>query len=86
MHSSMLEELLINNNDITTEGAHLILQSAVNNEVCRVKVVINAEYQRDSKVRKMMNILRERRMMNINVVCYIFVCSIIIIIINFMTD
>ena len=71
----MLEDLLINGNDITTEGAHLILESAVNNRACQVNVVINVEYQRDRKVRKMMNILKERRMMKTTVVCVILCVS-----------
>ena len=71
----MLKVLLINGNDITTEGAYLILQSAVDNKACQVNVVINDEYQRDRKVRKMMNILGERRMMKITVVRVILCVS-----------
>ena len=55
-----IKELSINNNSITVEGAHLILQSAVNNRVCE-EVVIDYEYKEDNEVRKMINILETRQ-------------------------
>ena len=65
-----IRELGLHNNPITTEGAHLILQSAVNNKACQVMIYIDDEYWRDSKVQTMKNILRDRRRMKTNVVGY----------------
>ena len=47
-------------NLITVEGARLILQSAVNNNVCE-EVLIDFKYERDNDVQKMMNILETRQ-------------------------
>ena len=58
-----ISKLVLRANAITTEGAHLILQSAVNNKACQVDIGIDYEYRRDSEVRTMKNILRDRRMM-----------------------
>ena len=58
-------------NDVTTEGARLILQSAVKNKDCQVDIVMDDEYKGDSEVRKMMNVLRDRRRIKANVVSYI---------------
>ena len=63
--------LVLRDNPITTEGAHLILQSAVNNKPCQVHIWMTDEYRRDSKVQTMMNILRDRRRMKTNVVGYL---------------
>ena len=63
--------LVLSDNAITTEGAHLILQSAVNNKACQVDIGIDDEYRRDSEVQTMMNILRDRRWMKTNVVGYL---------------
>ena len=54
-----IRELELRNNPITTEGAHLILQSAVNNKACQVDMSIDDAYG-DIKVQRMMNILRDR--------------------------
>ena len=61
-----IKMLQLYNNIITTEGARLILQSAVNNKDCQADIVINNEYKSDSEVRTMMNILRDRRWMTTN--------------------
>ena len=53
-------ELRIYINPITVEGARLILQSAVNNRVCK-EVYINDEYEEDNEVQKMINILETRQ-------------------------
>ena len=66
-----IRELVLNNNPITTEGAHLILQSAVNNKACQVDIGIHYEYCSDSEVQTMMNILEDRRRMKTNVVGYL---------------
>ena len=65
-----ISELVLYDNPITTEGAHLILQSAVNNKACQVVITIDYEYWRDSAVQTMMNILRGRKMKT-NVVGYL---------------
>ena len=66
-----IRELVLRDNPITTEGAHLILQSAVNNKACQVDISINYEYERHSEVETMMNILRDRRRMKTEVVGYL---------------
>ena len=66
-----IRELPLTDNPITTEGAHLILQSAVNNKACQVDISIDYEYRRDSEVQTMMNILEDRRRMETNVVGYL---------------
>ena len=64
--------LVLTGNPITTEGARLILQSAVNNKACQVDVSIDDEYRGDSdEVQTMMDILRDRRRMKTNVVGYL---------------
>ena len=45
------------NNPITTEGAHVILQSVVNNVACQATIKIDDEYRRDSVVQILMNII-----------------------------
>ena len=65
-----ISTLVLDNNPITTEGAHLILQSAVNNKACQAHISIDYEYQRDSEGQRMMNILIRRRMKT-NVVGYL---------------
>ena len=65
-----IRELMLLDNPITTEGAHLMLQSAVNNKACQVHILIDDEYQRDSEVQTMRNILRDRKMKT-NVVGYL---------------
>ena len=54
--------LRLHGNPITTEGAHVILQSAVNNEACQAYIFIDDEYIRDSE---------DRRRMKTNVVGYL---------------
>ena len=61
-----IRRLVLTVNVITTEGARLILQSAVNNKACQADLSINGEYRSDSEVRTMMNILRDRRRMTTN--------------------
>ena len=61
-----IRELVLSDNPITTEGAHLILQSAVNNKACQVDIRIDHEYWRDSEGQTMMNILQDRRWMKTN--------------------
>ena len=63
--------LQLRGNPITTEGARVILQSAVNNEACQAYIYIDNEYIRDSEVKTLMNIMRDRRRMETNVVGYL---------------
>ena len=67
--------LWLRDNPITVEGALLIVKSAVDNTVCQ-RVEIDDEYKND-KIKKMMNILKDRRRrevkdfaININFICY----------------
>ena len=54
-----IRELSLRGNPITVEGALLIVKSAVDNTVCQ-DVVIDDEYEND-EIKKMMNILEDRR-------------------------
>ena len=65
-----IRELWLENNPITTEGAHVILQSALNNEASQVDIYIDHDYT-DSEVRRMKNILDNRRRMKTNEVVYV---------------
>ena len=46
--------LRLHSNPITIEGAHVILQSAVNNDACQAYIVINDEYRSESEVQTLM--------------------------------
>ena len=48
-----IRRLVLTGNVITTEGARLVLQSAVNNKACQAYISINGEYSSDSKVQTM---------------------------------
>jgi len=61
-----IRKLVLRVNVITTEGAQLILLSAVNNKASQAEIWINREYRSDSEVRTMMNILKDRRRMTTN--------------------
>ena len=63
--------LQLRGSPITTEGARVILQSAVNNEACQADIYIDDEYIRDSEVQTLMNIMEDRRRMKTNVVGYL---------------
>ena len=65
-----IRTLRLRNNPITTEGAHVILQSALNNEASQVDIWFDKEY-RDSEVRGMENILDNRRRIKTNEVVYV---------------
>ena len=66
-----IRTLLLLYNPITTEEAHVILQSAVNNEASQVDIMTDYDY-RDSEVRRMKGILdNRRRMMNTLEVVYV---------------
>ena len=59
-----IRKLWLAGNPITTEGAHLILQSTVNNNLSQVpKITIDDEYCKDSEVETLYNILNDRRKM-----------------------
>ena len=53
-------KLWLNSNPITVEGALLIVKSAVDNTVCQ-HVGIDYEYYNNDEIKKMMNILEDRR-------------------------
>ena len=52
--------LWLRDNPITVEGALLIVKSAVDNTVCQC-VEIDVKYENDERIKKMMNILEDRR-------------------------
>ena len=76
-----VRELWLLDNLLTTEGAHLILQSAVNNKACQVLTLIDDEYKNDA-VQSMMTILVDRRRMTTNVVGYVVYCISTVVIRN----
>ena len=61
-------------NPITVEGALLIVKSAVDNTVCQ-HVEIDDEYEHDEGVKKMMNVLEDRRRREVR--HYIMLCDMI---------
>ena len=63
-----ITNLWLPGNSITTEGARFLLQSAVDNEACKVQIGIDGEYKSDSEVQRMMNILENRRKMKTHMV------------------
>ena len=65
-----ITKLWLENNPITTEGAHVILQSALNNEASQVGIYIDHDYT-DSEVWRMKSILDNRRRMKTNEVVYV---------------
>ena len=65
-----ITKLWLRNNPITTEGAHVILQSALNNEASQVDIHTDHDYT-DSEVQRMKDILDNRRRMKINEVVYV---------------
>ena len=72
MNNCVIQDFYIRDNFIGIEGAHVILQSAVNNESCQAYIWIDDKYSIDSKVRTLMNIMENRRRgMKTNVVGYV---------------
>ena len=55
-----IRELWLMNNPITVDGVRLIMKAAVDNAVCK-DVRINSEYRDDDEVKRMKNILDDRR-------------------------
>ena len=65
--------LELRGNPITVEGALLIIKSAVDNIVCQhVDIAIDGEYKNDD-IKKMMNILEDRRKQHVRD-CVVCVC------------
>lgn len=56
-----IRELRLSGNPITTEGAHLILQSVVNNEACQADIKIDDDYSSNSEAQMLISILEGRR-------------------------
>ena len=67
-----IRKVLVRDNPITVEGAHLILCSALVSKVCQY-VSINDEYERDNEVKKLVASLEHRR--KFEVYC-MYVCCI----------
>ena len=59
-----IRELWLQYNDITIEGALLIVKSAVDNTVCQC-VEIDHDYYKNEEVAKMLKILRDRRIQEV---------------------
>ena len=55
-----IRTLWLFNNPITVDGARLIMKAAVDNAMCEV-VKISSEYYDDDEVKRMKNILDDRR-------------------------
>jgi len=62
--NNSVKRLLVMDNLITVEGAYLILESAVNNEICE-EVWIDGEYRNDEEVKKMSIILEHRKIQEV---------------------
>ena len=73
LFNSSIAELNVENNPITVEGAYLILQSAVNNQVCTL-VGIDDKHKTDSEVRKMINILETRQKVKLLIIVTWYNC------------
>ena len=58
--SQTIKVLKLEDNDITINGAIVILEAAVTNDMCH-KVDIKDEYKSDDKVKEMMSTLEERK-------------------------
>ena len=56
-----IQSLVMYANDITTTGARLILESAVNSKACQANIWINDDYKRNSEVQRMMDIMERGR-------------------------
>ena len=56
--------LLLMFNPITVDGARLIMKAAVDNAVCK-NVLIDSEYYDDDEVKRMKNILDDRRIQDV---------------------
>ena len=63
--SHNIRTLWLWNNPITLDGAHLIMKAAVDNAVCKDVWIDSEYYDYDDKVKKMMNILYDRRKQNV---------------------
>ena len=59
-YSQTIKVLKLEDNDITINGAIVVLEAAVTNDICQ-KVDIKDEYKSDDKVKQMMSILEERK-------------------------
>ena len=59
-YSQTIKVLKLEDNDITINGAIVILEAAVTNDMCQ-KVDIKDEYKSDDKVKAMISILEERK-------------------------
>ena len=60
INNHIIKSLHVQYNDITVDGAIAILEAAVANGVCQ-EMIIDEEYEKDNKVKKMMSILEERK-------------------------
>ena len=60
-NSQNITELQLFGNLITTMGARVMLQSAVNNRACKADIAIDDSYRSDPEVERMLNTLKERR-------------------------
>ena len=59
-----IRELWVMGNPITVEGAHCIVQAAVQNTVCQ-EVLIDDDYENDDEVKKMMALIDNRKKQNV---------------------
>ena len=67
--NSSITVLIVRNNPITVEGAHLLIKSAMDNGVCE-EVMINYECKEDNEVQKMLNILETRQKVGTDITWY----------------
>ena len=60
LNNKNIKLLVLEANPLTVEGAHLLLQSAMNNEVCQV-IIVDKEYKSDDEVNNMIAFLKKRK-------------------------
>ena len=60
LDNKSIKLLLLVGNPLTVEGARLLLQSAVNNEVCQV-IKVDKEFESDDEVKRMTAFLKKRK-------------------------
>ena len=66
-----IRKLRLRNNPITTEEVRVILQSAVSNEASQVDIWIDYDHTDSEEIRRMEDILSNRRRMKTNEVVYV---------------
>ena len=70
LNNENMKLLVLEGNPLTVEGARLLLQSAMNNEVCQV-IKVDKEYKSDDEVKKMIAFLKKRKRQQVAIASYV---------------